>query len=220
MVTLTPLINSEFGMRRLLESAEPGRLEASGLFVPTFEPDALAEALERVEALRAARSESGQLRAVLGKKLGETKDTEFKSQFRDLADRIPRQAASLPISEAWMLQLVQAIREAGEEVEQAFADAHRREASAREAAANATTEAREAAQLQVALLDELRASGMTTTKALHVVSMALGQPLDGPARVKLATRFRRRLRRGQRPVPLRPAPPGREPGGLGEVEVR
>jgi hypothetical protein len=61
----------------------------------------------------------------------------------------------------------------------AMADAVRREASAREAAATAIREAKEAAQFQLTLLGQLRADGLTTAKASHLVSVALGQPLGG-----------------------------------------
>lgn len=80
----------------------------------------------------------------------------------------------------------------------AMADAVRREASAREAAATAITEAQEAAQLQLVLLGQLQADGVTTTKASHLVSVALGQPLDGRGRTKMAARFRKRAQRGRR----------------------
>ena len=75
---------------------------------------------------------------------------------------------------------------------QAMADAVRREASAREAAAAATTEAREAVQLQVALLDELRASGIKLTAAMRHLSWALDEPIDMKKWQRLAARYRTR----------------------------
>ena len=78
---------------------------------------------------------------------------------------------------------------------QAMAVAVRREASARAAAASATTEAREAAQLQVMLLAELRAAGLTLPRAAHIVSVALCAPLDRKGRARMAARYRKRLQR-------------------------
>jgi hypothetical protein len=80
----------------------------------------------------------------------------------------------------------------------AMADAVRREASAREAAATATTEAKEAAQLQLVLLGQLQADGLTTAQASHLVSVALGQPLDGKGRSRMGARFRKRRQRSRR----------------------
>ncbi len=80
----------------------------------------------------------------------------------------------------------------------AMADAVRREASAREAAATATTEAKEAAQLQLTLLGQLKTDGVTTAQASHLVSVALGQPPDGEGRTKMGARFRKRAQRSRR----------------------
>jgi hypothetical protein len=81
---------------------------------------------------------------------------------------------------------------------QAFADAVRREQSAREAAANATTAAREASQLQADLLEQLRAAGIRLNVAVRLLGPALGEPLDAANRGRLAARYRKRLQRRAR----------------------
>ena len=64
--------------------------------------------------------------------------------------------------------------------------------------ATAATEAKEAAQLQLTLLGQLQSEGMTTAQASHLLSVALGQPLDGEGRTRMATRFRKRAQRSRR----------------------
>jgi hypothetical protein len=59
----------------------------------------------------------------------------------------------------------------------ALADAYRREQSAREAAAQATTQARDAAQLQLDLLGQLRAAGVGLNVAIRLLGPALGSSI-------------------------------------------
>jgi len=77
----------------------------------------------------------------------------------------------------------------------AFADALRRERSAREAVADATREAREAARLQADLLSELGTAGVSTNAATRMAYAALGEPLEVKARSRVAARLRKRRQR-------------------------
>lgn len=77
----------------------------------------------------------------------------------------------------------------------AFADAHRREASAREAAATATREAREAAQLQTALLGNLLDAGLHINVVVRLLDAALGRTSGPKERSRLAARLRKRRQR-------------------------
>lgn len=85
------------------------------------------------------------------------------------------------------------------DLSRALADAWRRERDARAAASAATREAREAARLVDELLAELRSAGVPVARAARRVAAELRLPLDGPARMRVAANFRKRLeRRGQR----------------------
>lgn len=90
----------------------------------------------------------------------------------------------------------------------AFATALRRERSARAAAADATREAQEAAQLQATLLDELQASGIKLGVAVRMVGVTLGEPMDAAARARLAARYRKRRQRRRSPGQTTPDRPG------------
>jgi hypothetical protein len=111
---------------------------------------------------------------------------------------------------------------------QAFADAVRREQSAREAAATAMTDARAAAQLQLDLLGQLRAAGIRLNVAVRLVGSALGEAIPLEGRQRLAARYRKRLQRQctgdlkgrgpprrERRTHPRPAPPARATRGSG-----
>lgn len=78
---------------------------------------------------------------------------------------------------------------------QAFADAHRREGAAREAAATATREAQEAADLQVTLLRDLQAAGLTTNVVVRLLMSTLGGVSNRAELARLASRFRKRMQR-------------------------